>query len=115
VARILVVEDEESMREWLTEVLQGAGHEVSGARDGLAAISLAKLQPFDLIFTDISMPNEEGLGMILIMRKAHPELKIIVISGSDPEILMDAKILGAYAALRKPVTSEIVLQCVRGM
>jgi hypothetical protein len=46
------------------------------------------------------------------MRKAHPELKIIAISGKDPEILMDAKLLGAQVALRKPVTAKMVLQCV---
>ncbi|HTW66325.1 MAG TPA: response regulator [Bryobacteraceae bacterium] len=112
-AKILVVEDQDSMREWLIAVLEGAGHQVSAARDGLSAISLATRCAFDLVFTDISMPEEEGLGMILAVRKVRPELKIIVISGTDPEVLMDAKILGAYAALRKPVTSEVVLRCVR--
>ena len=114
-AKILVVDDQDSMREWLTDILQQAGHEVSGARDGVAAISLAKHELFDLIFTDISMPNEEGLGMILAVRKTHPQLKIVVISGTDPEVLMDARMLGADAALRKPVTAEIVLRCVRNL
>jgi CheY-like chemotaxis protein len=114
-ANILVVEDQESMREWLAAILESAGHQVSAARDGLEAISLAKQHAFDLIFTDISMPGEEGLGTILAVRKAQPDLKIVVISGADPEVLMDAKMLGAYAALRKPVTSETVLQCVRSI
>jgi YesN/AraC family two-component response regulator len=112
-ANILVVEDEAGMREWLTEVLQAAGHHVSTAPNGLAAISLTKQCSFDLVFTDISMPDEEGLGTILAVRKAHPALKIIVISGVDPDVLLDAKLLGAHAAVRKPVTSEIVLQLVR--
>jgi CheY-like chemotaxis protein len=100
------------MREWLTRILQGAGHQVFTAQDGLEAKSLAKRHSLDLIVTDISMPNEDGLGMIRAMRKAHPELKIIAISGKDPEILMDAKLLGAQVALRKPVTTKMVLQCV---
>ena len=114
-ASIRVVDDNPALSEMLSELLRTANHEVITAGDGLEARAKAARHQFQLMITDISMPNEEGLGMILAMRKAHPELKIIVISGSDPEILMDAKILGAYAALRKPVTSEIVLQCVRGM
>jgi len=112
VANILVVEDETGMREWLTEILQGASHQICTARDGVEARSLAQRHALDLVITDISMPNEEGLGMILAMRKAYPKLKIIVISGKDPDILMDAKLLGAHAALRKPVTAKIVLQSV---
>ncbi len=111
-ANILVVEDETPMREWLIQILQDAGHRVVGARDGLEARSLAKRQALDFVLTDISMPNEEGIGMILAIRKTQPELKIIVISGSDPEILMDAKLLGAHATLRKPVTAKRVLQCL---
>jgi DNA-binding NarL/FixJ family response regulator len=61
------------------------------------------------------MPNEEGLGMIRALHKASPGLKIIAVSGKDPETLMDAKLLGAHAALRKPVTAKTVLECVRDL
>jgi CheY-like chemotaxis protein len=100
------------MREWLIQILQDAGHQVVGARDGLEARSLAKRHALDFVFTDISMPNEDGMGMILAIRKTRPELKIVVISGNDPEILMDAKLLGADATLRKPVTAKRILQCL---
>jgi PAS domain S-box-containing protein len=114
--RILVVDDEAGVRGWLTEVLEGAGHQVFTAQDGLEARALAKGHSIDLVITDISMPNEEGLGMIRALRKAHPELRIIAMSGAfGPDILMDAKILGANAALAKPVTAETVLQCVRDL
>jgi two-component system cell cycle sensor histidine kinase/response regulator CckA len=115
VANILVVEDEPGMREWLTEILEGAGHRVFAAQDGVAARSLAALHSLDLVITDISMPNEEGLGMIRALHKASPGLKIIAVSGKDPETLMDAKLLGAHAALRKPVTAKTVLECVRDL
>lgn len=79
-----------------------------------AVIKLTTLVAFiDLLITDISMPNEEGLGLIRAMRKACPATKIIALSGTDPETLRDAKLLGAQAALRKPVAADVVLQCIR--
>ena len=98
------------MREWLTEVLEGASHRVFAAQDGMAARSLATLHSLDLVITDISMPNEDGLGMIRALHKAWPGLKIIALSGKDPETLADAKLLGAHAALRKPVTAKTAMR-----
>ena len=109
---ILVVDDEEGMRDWMAEILQGCGHRVFTAKDGLEARQLAAQHPFDLMITDISMPNEEGLGIIRSLRKAHPGLKIIAISGAFAEALGDAKLLGANAALAKPFTAELLLKCM---
>jgi CheY-like chemotaxis protein len=109
---ILVVDDEEGMRDWMAEILQGCGHRVFTAKDGLEARKFAARHPFDLMITDISMPNEEGLGIIRSLRKAHPGLKIIAISGSYAEALSDAKLLGANAALAKPFTAEMLLKCM---
>jgi DNA-binding NtrC family response regulator len=111
--RVLVVDDEDGMRDWLAEILEGSGHHVFTAKDGVEAKKLAQRQPVDLMITDISMPNEEGLGIICAFRKAHPEVKIIAMSGANPEALVDAKLLGAKAALAKPFTSETVLKCIR--
>lgn len=58
------------------------------------------------------MPNGEGLGLILALRKMRPDIKIIVIFGHDPETLQDAKLLGAARTLRKPVSAGDLLQCV---
>jgi CheY-like chemotaxis protein len=109
---ILVVDDDPSTREWLSEILEGAGHLVLTAQDGLEARSLAMRSTLNLVITDISMPNEEGLGTIRALRKSSPQLKIIVLSGKDPETLQDARLLGAHAALRKPVPAHLLLQCV---
>jgi len=112
VAHILVVDDDIGTREWLSAILEAAGHLVFAAQDGLEARSLAMRSTLDLVITDISMPNEEGLGMIRALRKSLPQLKIIAFSGQDPDTLHDAKLLGAHAALRKPVTAQILLQSV---
>ncbi len=113
--QILVVDDEEGMRDWLTELLEEHGHQVVTAKDGLEAKRLAARQSFDLMITDISMPNEEGLGIIHALRKTHPRLKIIAISGANADALMDAKLLGAAAALSKPFTSAMLLQCISAL
>ncbi len=60
-ANVLVVEDDSGTREWLAEILAIAGHRVFTAGDGLEAMSLVNRQALDLVITDISMPNEEGL------------------------------------------------------
>jgi DNA-binding NtrC family response regulator len=112
VAYVLVVDDDAGTRQWLTEILQGAGHRVITARDGLEAESLARNQAVEVVITDISMPNEEGIGLILAMRRSHPNLKIVVLSGKDPNALVDAILLGAHAAFRKPVISSTVLECI---
>jgi CheY-like chemotaxis protein len=114
-AQILVVDDDPGTREWLTEVLRGAGHSVVTAQDGLEARSQAARLVFEILITDISMPNEEGLGLLMALHRSHPALKIVVISGKDPEILLDAKMLGANATLRKPVDMTTVLRCIGGL
>jgi len=111
-ADILVVDDDSATRSWLTEVLEGAGHRVFTATDGLEAKFLARNQALEAIITDISMPNEEGIGLLLAMRRSNPSLKVIVISGKDPDTLSDAILLGAHAAFRKPVAAKAVLQCL---
>jgi CheY-like chemotaxis protein len=113
--RILVVDDEEAIRDWLCAILEGFGHLVFTAKDGLEAKRLAARQTLDLMITDISMPNEEGLGIIRALRKTHPGLKIIAMSGSNAEALLDAKLMGAGAVLAKPFTAEIVLKCMRDL
>jgi DNA-binding response OmpR family regulator len=113
--RTLVADDDAGICDWLTEVLEANGHQVFTVKDGLEAKRLATRQALDLVITDISMPNEEGLGIIRALRKAHPGLKIIAISGGNAEALMDAKLLGAAATLAKPFTSAMLLKCIRGL
>jgi two-component system, NtrC family, response regulator HydG len=114
-ARILLVEDNISMSELLSEVLRTANHEVFTAADGLKARSIAMREQFDLLITDISMPNEEGFGLIRTIRKSHPDVRIMVLSGKGADVLEDAKLLGANIALQKPVSMTTVLQTVTNL
>ena len=80
-ARILLAEDDSLLRETLRVALQGAGHEVLAAPNGSVAINLAREKDFDLIVTDVLMPEMDGLELIQGLRKARSDVPIIAMSG----------------------------------
>ena len=106
---ILVADDDARVREWLKEVLARAGHDVISVEDGQQALAAARHRKFDVIVTDIYMPNQEGLGLIRALRKQQPGTKIVAISGRGADTLEDATLLGAHAALSKPISGSSIL------
>ncbi len=114
--RILVVEDEAVIRAWLAQVLRHADFEVQEARNGTEALRLHQAQPFDLVITEIVMPDKEGLELIRELHQETPETKIIAISGSErPGIstyLKIAKMFGAAEVLVKPFSEQELLTTV---
>lgn len=104
--RILIIDDDEQYREMLLYTLQRAGFEVEEAADGEKGIQLQQKKSFDLIITDIIMPNKEGIGTIMELRNDFPNLKIIAISGGGRVVPNDyleiAEKLGAHRTLSKP-------------
>jgi DNA-binding response OmpR family regulator len=114
IQRILVVDDEPEIRQLLADILEGAGFQVFTAGDGREAREEAGKYPIDLVITDLFMPEEEGIEMIRAMRKEHPQLKIIAMSGGfGLEMLKVAEMLGAQAVLTKPLAAETVLGRIR--
>jgi two-component system, cell cycle sensor histidine kinase and response regulator CckA len=109
---ILVVDDEPAERELIRGMLEAAGYEVIEAGDGKEAESVLAACEVDLIITDIVMPEQEGLQTIRWVRKNRPGLKIVAISGSGGPHLHAAELMGANAVLRKPLTSDVLLQVV---
>jgi CheY-like chemotaxis protein len=103
---ILLVEDDESLRSLLRISLERMGNAVTEARDGKEALALFKQGPVNLVITDLVMPEKEGLETIRELRRGHPELKIIAMSGGGRadarDILKMAKLFGATAVFRKP-------------
>lgn len=104
-ARILAVDDDEAVRSLLSEVLTREGHEVRLASNGDEAIRALGAGPCDLVITDIVMPGKEGIETIVELRRTHPEVRIIALSGSDAglDYLGFAEKLGATRTLVKPV------------
>lgn len=105
-ARILLIDDEEMTRSMLRQALEMKGHEVHEASNGDEALRVHRQTPCPLVITDILMPEKEGLETIVELRRDHPELKIIAMSGGGSagnlNFLEAAGKLGAQATLQKP-------------
>jgi hypothetical protein len=112
-ARILVADDETTVRGFLREVLTEDGYEVVEAADGKEAIDQARAGVVDLVITDLVMPEQEGLETIQALRKDVPGARIIAISGAfRGQFLKAAQLLGANAVLSKPINPELLLATV---
>jgi YesN/AraC family two-component response regulator len=114
--RILVIDDDEMVLQILAEMLTTAGYEVGEARNGNEGVKLYRQEPFDLVITDLLMPEKDGLEVIMELRRDFPDVKIITLSGggSYGYSSVDAsKTLGAVRALQKPVMEEQLLGAVR--
>jgi PAS domain S-box-containing protein len=79
--RVLVIDDDDAVREVLSDILNEQGHEVVSARDGASAIELLRGKRFDLIFTDLSMPNMDGWDVARRCRELQPRSKIVLVTG----------------------------------
>ena len=116
-ARILIIDDEPQIRSMLTLMLEREGYEVVEAPDGVDGIKIYRQNPADLIITDLIMPNKDGIGMIIDLKKEFPNVKIIAMSGgglNKPDgYLKGAKKLGAACTLTKPIDREKMLEAVR--
>ena len=116
-ARILIIDDEPQIRSMLKLMLERDGYEVVEAPDGIEGIRVYRQNPTDLIITDLIMPNKDGIGMIIDLKKEFPEVKIIAMSGgglNKPDrYLMGAKKLGAACTLTKPIDREEMLRAVK--
>lgn len=116
--RILIVEDTPLMRESLVDVLTASGHDVTTADNGLQAVeSIAVGAEFDVIITDIIMPEMDGIQAIMEIQTMQPQARIIAISGGSARMekgqgLETARRLGAVAVLEKPFEVDTLLAAV---
>jgi len=113
IQRVLVVDDDRSIRELLAGILRDSGFEVIATGDGREARAKDRECPVDLAIIDLAMREEAGIETIRHLRCDHPHLKIIAMSGTfGPDILKAAKILGADIILSKPLTPATVLRSI---
>ena len=112
-ARILVVDDDDSLRELLRMHLAAAGYEVSTAADGIAAGYLVLRSPPDLILSDVNMPHMDGFEFVAALKsdKTLPEIPVIFLT-SNEEGDHRGKELGAVGYLTKPVRADRLLELV---
>jgi len=101
--RVLVVDDERSMRELLAIMLRQAGHDVTVADGGEAAIKALKSDTFDLVITDLRMREVDGLAVLRAAKEQSPQTVVLVITAfASTETAVEAMKLGAYDYLAKP-------------
>lgn len=114
--RILVIDDDELVRDTICNFLLASGYEVESAEDGDQGLKLLEANPPDLVVTDILMPGKEGMETIMEIRRGGNDVKIVAISGQnwhkDISYLDLAKQLGANATLPKPFSRTELLTVI---
>jgi CheY-like chemotaxis protein len=104
--RVLVIEDDDTVRRLLKSALSRAKYQVFEAQDGVSGLQLCDAEAVDLVVTDIMMPLMSGLEVIARLRSDYPQIRIIAISGGlilgGVDLLSEAKRLGADYCISKP-------------
>lgn len=115
--RILIIEDDQFVQNMLKQTFERAGYDVATASNGRIGLQLYRSKPFDVVITDLIMPEMEGIETITHLRKANPDIKIIAISGggrnSPGDYLHIAEKLGVRRTFSKPVDRQALLDAVQ--
>ncbi|MBF0627573.1 MAG: response regulator [Magnetococcales bacterium] len=116
-ARILIIDDDEPFRIHLGTLLRNAGHVVLEVDCALHALDKIALDPFDLLMTDIFMPQMDGFELLSTLLRRHPRIRVIAMSGGGtgmtPNLALNvAKKLGAIELISKPFQPGEVIRAV---
>jgi len=113
-ARIVIIEDDDTLRPALLQTVRKLGHEAWAEPDGKAGLARVRAWPPDLVITDMVMPEKEGVETIRELRRDFPAIRIIAISGGgrhhNADYLLFAKKFGATATLAKPFSRDELRQ-----
>ena len=115
--KILVVDDEHKIREVISVLLEEKGYGIRTAENGREGVKeLHSFEP-DLVLTDISMPDMEGIEFLKIIRSHKKDLPVIVMSGNvvGTQFLKAASLCGATATLRKPFSNKDLLSTIESL
>lgn len=117
--KILIIEDDEDVRPFLKRIVERKGYTVITAKDGLEGKGLYSKEHFDLVITDIVMPEMEGIEIIRNLNSDYPQTKIIVITGADfsgiKNYLNNARIFGAHDAFAKPIDQKKLMKSISNL
>ena len=115
-AKLLIIDDERGIRNTLREILADEGHEVDVAENGKQGLEMAQAKAYDLIFSDIKMPEMDGMELLSAIRSQHSddfesaECPVVMITGhGDVETAVQALKIGAYDFLLKPLDLNRIL------
>ena len=113
--RILAVDDSSSMRQMVSIALVGAGYRVESASDGVEALRIADRETFDLVITDVNMPNMDGITLVRELRGRAPYRfvpMLVLTTEATPERKMEGKAAGATGWLVKPFNPERLIATI---
>jgi len=103
---ILVVDDEQMMRELLKKILTREGYKVSTAADGLDALDILREEGINLVISDMKMPGLDGFGLLKTVKEKYPQVGVIMMTAyGDTYTVKDALLLGADEYITKPFKS----------
>src|SRR5688572_12286982 len=106
-ARLLVVDDDATVREFCVRLLRMNGYQVSAAENGRAALERLQENRYDLVLTDLQMPEMSGIALLGKLRSLYPDTDAIVFTAhATVETARDALKLGAFDYLTKPVSVD---------
>ena len=111
-ARILIVDDEESDRLLVRTILERHGHETHSATNGKEALREYAGKSIEVVITDLQMPEMHGFELIILLRDFSPPPWIIAVSGTGADQLHMADALGAQFTLRKPLDPDKLIAAV---
>ena len=114
--RVLLIEDDAAVRRLVRRMLERSRHEVIEADNGRTGLDHLGSGAFDLVITDIVMPEMDGIELLIEVRKRHPAQRVIAMSGGgrigQMDFLGSAEMLGAAAVLQKPFTSDVLATAI---
>lgn len=112
--KIIVVDDDESIRISLKQVLAKEGHVTTVVENGLLALEQLKSNQFDLAFVDLKMPGIDGMSLLKEIRKHDPRTDVVIITGfATVETAVEAMKYGAYDYIQKPFSVETIRQVLK--
>ena len=115
-SKILAVDDSASMRQMVAFTLKAAGFDVAEAEDGKAALELAQKSKFNLVLSDVNMPNMDGLTLVKSLRQL-PDYKftpmLMLTTESTPEKKLEGKAAGATGWLVKPFNPDQLIATIK--
>jgi CheY-like chemotaxis protein len=114
VSKILVVDDEPVVRELTMEILRRSGHDPHGVTSARGALELLEAESFDLVVSDVVMPEMTGVEFLDELRDLLPEIPVVLMTGGsqEPERTTRAVELGACVLLYKPFTRDELTEAV---
>jgi len=112
--KVLVVDDEQNSREGLSKILTKEGYKVHIAEDGEKAIQEAEDYKFDLIITDLRMPNMDGIEVLKKVREKNKSIGVVIVTAyGEVNSYLTAMNLGAFEYLNKPIHLEELRRVIK--